>query len=70
MISYDYVIEDCGDGSSCLRVFFNKQAFDLYMEKMEEINQDHYITDSGFLRVEGNIFIGDLYTEKDVEDMF
>ncbi|UZV39670.1 hypothetical protein APT65_00067 [Trabzonvirus APT65] len=66
MISYNYAIEDGGDGYSCIRIFANKKAFDYYMEFLEEA----YVSDTGVIRVEGHIYQDDLLTLQDVKDMF
>lgn len=69
MISYDYAIEDSGDGYSCIRIFANKIAFDYYMEFIGD-GGETYVSDTGVIRVEGHIYQSDLLTLQDVKDLF
>lgn len=64
MISYDYVVEDCGDGSAHVIYFFNKAAFDLFMDLVD----DQYILDNGVVRVIGEIYSDDLWDVEKVKE--
>lgn len=63
MISYDYVIEDGGDGSAHVVYFSNKAAYDLFMDLVDE----QYILDDGVLRVIGEISPDQLWDEEKVQ---
>lgn len=63
MISYDYVIEDGGDGSAHVVYFANKAAYDLFMDLVDE----QYILDDGVLRVIGEISPDQLWDEEKVQ---
>lgn len=64
MISYDYVIEDGGDGSAHVIYFYNKEAFDLFMELVD----DQYILGSGVLRVVGELYSAELWNVEKVQE--
>lgn len=69
MISYYYAVETCGEGYSCLRLFYNKQAFDLYMELV--VNDEEIVTiDTGTIRVEGHIVRDDVISIEEVRGLF
>jgi len=42
-----YLILDCGDGSARVQFFVDKEALDLYLEKIEESSTDWDLSEGG-----------------------
>lgn len=70
MKKYYYVIFDCGDGSSGILYFETKELADLYSDLNAESNSMDYISDEGFIEVDGTLTSKHLYTEAEIRQRF